>query len=83
MEPHDSQTSPAGDSMEGSSWVKLCDDFVDLEGQCVLLCELLQTLSRRTIPLEPAGLHGVELLIRQVKQQLTEVKRQLYLQRPD
>lgn len=82
MEPHDSQTQLVDSSKESSSWVKLCDDFVDLEGQCVLLCELLQAVSRRTIPLEPAGQHGVELLIGQVKQQFAGVKQQLYLQRP-
>lgn len=67
-----SYTVPAG------QWVRLCDDFANMEGQCALLCELLASLSRRETPLEPATKHGIDLFIGQLKQQLTQVKQQLY-----
>jgi hypothetical protein len=69
---------PASYTVPASQWIRLCDDFVNMEGQCALLCELLVGLSRRETPLEPAARHGIDLFISQVKQQLTQVKLQLY-----
>ena len=63
-------------------WVRLCDDFVNLEGQCALLCEVLIGISQRDLPLEPASKHGVELFTGQLKQQMHLVKQQLYQLRP-
>lgn len=73
MEPQDT----------GEEWVRLCDDFVNLEGQCSLLCELLTSLSRRELPLDAAGKHGIDMFTNQLRQQLATVKQQLYQVRPD
>lgn len=90
MEPDDLQDPPerllanADDSeQQASEWVRLCDDFVNLEGQCALLCELLTCLSRRENPLEPAGKHGVDMLVSQLQKHTAAFKQQLYKVRPD
>lgn len=70
--------APASYTVPAGQWVRLCDDFANMEGQCALLCELLASLSRRETPLEPATKHGIDLFIGQLKQQLTQVKQQLY-----
>jgi hypothetical protein len=78
----DSNNSPPLGTAQQEPWVTLYDDFVNLEGQCSLLCELLVGISRRDMPLDPAGRHGVELFAGQLKQQLQLVKRQLCQLRP-
>lgn len=90
MEPDDLQNPPErllakGDDSEqqASEWVRLCDDFVNLEGQYALLCELLTCLSRRENPLEPAGKHGIDMLVSQLREHTAAFKQQLYKVRPD
>lgn len=78
----DTWVAPAGYMVPANQWVRLCDEFVNMEGQCALLCELLVSLSRRETPLDPAGKHGIDLFVGQLKQQLTQVKQQLYGLRP-
>ncbi len=64
-----------------TQWLGLCDDFVNLEGQCALLCELLTSLSRRDIPLDAAGKHGIDRFSHQFREQLAAFKQQLYNRR--
>ncbi|PUA27915.1 MAG: hypothetical protein B0W54_15490 [Cellvibrio sp. 79] len=63
-------------------WVRLCDDFVNLEAQCALLCELLTCVSRRDLPLDSAGKHGIDLYSNQLREQLIAFKQKLYEARP-
>ena len=58
-------------------WLRLCDDFANLDGQCALLCELLTHLSRRDTPLEPAGQHGIDMLVSQLRESSHVFKQQL------
>jgi hypothetical protein len=90
MEPGDLQNPLEGllakaddNEQQTSEWVRLCDDFVNLEGQCALLCELLTCLSRRENPLEPAGKHGIDMLVSQLREHTATFKQQLYNLRPD
>lgn len=90
MEPHNFQnpsevlaSKADGDEQKASEWVGLCDDFVDLEGQYAVLCELLICLSRREAPLESAGRHGIDLFVRQLREHTAAFKRRLYKVRPD
>lgn len=73
MEPNDKQAE--------NTWLRLCDDFVDLEGQCALLCELVTYLSRRETPLEPAGKHGIDMAASQLRERTAVFKEQLYKMR--
>ncbi len=59
-------------------WVELCDDFVDLEGECALLCELLTSLGQRDLPLDAAAKRGIERFSNQLKTRMTVFKQQLY-----
>lgn len=90
MEPDDLQDPSAGSLTKANGgeqhtneWVRLCDGFVNLEGQCALLCELLTCLSRRENPLEPAGKHGIDMFVSQLREHTAAFKRQLYKVRPD
>jgi len=90
MEPNDLQNPPDGlplkvndNEQQTNEWVRLCDDFVNLEGQCALLCELLTCLSRRETILEPAGKHGIDMFVSQLRGNTAAFKQQLYNLRPD
>mgnify|MGYP001597529941 CR=1 FL=1 len=63
-------------------WIRLCDDFVNLEAQCAVLCELLMSISRRDLPLDNAGKHGIDLYSNQLREQLVAFKQQLHNARP-
>jgi hypothetical protein len=76
-------TEANNNDQQTSEWVRLCDDFANLEGQYALLCELLTCLSRRENPLEPAGKHGIDMLVSQLKEHTATFKQQLYNLRPD
>lgn len=84
---HDPATVPlcaATDSVRtNESWLRLCDDFVSLEGRCALLCELLTCISRRETPLEPAGKHGIDMFVGQFNEHMAVFKQQLYKMRSD
>lgn len=58
-------------------WIRLCDDFVNLEGQCALLCELLASLSRRNFPLDSATKHGIDVFGNRLREQLATFKQHL------
>lgn len=75
LDPSDSMTAD-------EQWIRLCDDFVNLEAQCAVLCELLSYLSRRDLPLDQAGKHGVDLYSNQLRERLITFKQQLYKTRP-
>lgn len=75
LDPSDSMTAD-------EQWIRLCDDFVNLEAQCAVLCELLSCLSRRDLPLDQAGKHGVDLYSNQLRERLIAFKQQLYKTRP-
>lgn len=79
-DPANSNDAPQG---QGERWVQFCDDFITLEGQCALLCELLVGTSRRETPMDSAAQHGVELFVGQLRHQLQLVKQQVYAMRPD
>jgi len=59
-------------------WIRLCDDYVNLEAQCALLCDLLNTMCLRDTPLDPPSRRGVEIFTGQLKHQAAQIKRQLY-----
>ncbi|WP_039918153.1 hypothetical protein [Cellvibrio mixtus] len=59
-------------------WVKLCDDFVDLEGECALLYELLISLNQRDLPLDAVSKHGLDRFGSQLKARMATFKQQLY-----
>lgn len=83
MVPDDSSNLPDPADDDHGQWARLCDDFVNLEGQCALLCELLTSLSRRDLPLDPAGRHGIDMFGTQLKKRLAAFKQQLYKVRPE
>ncbi len=78
-----SESLPDKATDKGLQWVSLCDEFVNLEGQCAVLCELLSCVSRREHPLEPAGRHGVDMVVSQLRERTTAFKQQLYKMHPD
>lgn len=75
LDPSDSITAD-------EQWIRLCDDFVNLEAQCAVLCELLGCLSRRDLPLDQASKHGIDLYSNQLRERLIAFKQQLYKTRP-
>lgn len=79
---HDDSLSCTKATDPDKQWVSLCDDFVDLEARCALLCELLSGLSRRDLPLDAASKHGIDLFNSQLREQLAAFKQQLYNRRP-
>ncbi|OZY87392.1 hypothetical protein CBP51_10545 [Cellvibrio mixtus] len=90
MVPSNRQDPPEGLNKAGAyaphtseQWLRLCDDFANLDGQCALLCELLTHLSRRDTPLEPAGQHGIDMLVSQLREGSRAFKQQLYKMRAD
>lgn len=58
-------------------WIRLCDDFVNLEGQCALLCELLASLSRHNFPLDAATKHGIDVFSNCFREQVATFKQHL------
>lgn len=73
--PFDASTIP---HKCNEQWVLLCDDFVDLEGECALLCELLMSLGQRDFPLDAASKRGAERFANQLKTRMAVFKQQLY-----